>query len=210
MIINDFLLAAGNPNTQEDKECLEYVEKSYANNLIDFNRYYWVSPVVRYKLISELAVSLKNAMFMGTEEAKKYIYFKNKLMEDKLEEDHKFLMQIKDMELEEYISRYHYQGIFRAMNYNVKLYNFSLESSEGFEEYESIKENHLEINKKSFSKIKLTSTLITILVIAVLVFLVAAGKSIVPILLASSALALAIFQDIKIGCLYKKGLKDEH
>lgn len=209
MKINEFLVCAGMPTCQEDLDYLESVKESFASKYIDFNKYYWVTPIVRFKIINEIANSIKDAKFMAEEDLKMYAYYKAKAIDDKLNEDHEFLMQIKDMELEEYVSRYHFESIFDNAKFNYNLVDLDSLSKEGFEHYVKKRSDAYTLYTCSFEEMKRKAKVITVSAIAVLLLQIVKAESILPPIVSCIAIALAIFQDIKISRFKKKGLKDE-
>lgn len=208
MIVDKFLISAGEAKDQEDLDYLNYVANSKVSSLFDFNKYYWVNPLVRYKIVKEYEDAIKESKLLSPEEQIEFADLKLRFIENQLEEEHQFLMQLKSRELDEYIARYHYESKFISMNYNIKVYDFQVDGS-GYKEYDELTDEYLGENNKTFSKVKMVSTILTILVAIILALFVITGMPTVSILVLSIALVVAIFQDIKVGRLYRKGFKDE-
>lgn len=207
MNVEAFLRSAGVAKDQDDVNYLEHVKTSPAGKLFDFEKYYWVSPIVRFKIVTAYESDIKFSGLISPEEKTKYLDMKLGYILDQLEEEHEFLMSIKDIPLTDYLSRMRYESEFLKMNYLVNLYDHEV-NTYGFETYEKRIEQNRSGEDKKFKKMNLTSTILLIIALIIAVILVASVAETISIITSVAAAIVCVIQKIVVGGFHRKGFAE--
>lgn len=203
-IVDLFLINAGEAKTDEDREHLSYVESSPAAKLLNLEKYYWLSPIVRYNITKTFEDDIHGSKMMTSDDRIHYLDLKSRYITDRLDEQHEFLQHIKGLDIYDYISKYRFALEFSKMNYIIPFYEH-MSYGTGFEKtiahVQNVKDEE-EIKFKKVSKVSLILLLAAIISIIVLVVLEAPTTSIV---VAGAATVVGVIQKIVVTCFHKKG-----
>lgn len=211
MIVNDVLVSAGMPKDEKDHEYLQHIENSEIANLFNFEKYYWVNPRVRYEIVRDHESMIESADVLTKDEKAEYLELKLKYILDHLEEEHKFLMSVKDMDFGVFMRKYQFQTSFTYINNPIRISSddyFGLEfGGHENEEYyirENARANFKEIGKKS-------NALLIVTVIIMIVTCMTIDNSKVPnnVVIATwiPLILFCIIQKVSLIRFRKKGLK---
>lgn len=211
MIVNDVLVNAGKPKDEKDHEYLQYIENSEIAKLFDFEKYYWVNPKVRYEIVRDHESMTESAAILSNEEKAEYLDLKLKYILDHLEEEHQFLMSVKDMDFGVFMRRYQFQTSFTYINNPIRISSddyFGLEFDGHEEEAHCIRENakadFKEIGKKS------TALLIVSIIIMIITCITLDDSKVPNFVIIATWIPLVIFGIIQKVSLIRfrvKGLK---